>query len=82
MNVAQPPQAKLERVVFEHSKWLVYGQYDPVSLRLEVGFRSGSIVQHWPVYPQTWMDMKLAPSKGSFYHFAIKKVTPPITIKQ
>lgn len=80
MNVqAQQPQH--ERVVFEHSKWLMYGDYDPVALRLEIGFRSGKIVQHWPVYPQTWLDMKLSPSKGSFYHFAIRKGTPAIEVK-
>jgi len=69
-----------DRAVFEHSTWLVYGDYDPASLRLEIGFRDGKVVEHWPVYPQTWQDLKLAPSKGSFYNFAIKKVTPPITI--
>ena len=71
-----------ERIVTEHSKYLMYADYDPVSLRLEIGMKNGRIVQHWPVYPQTWLDFKLAPSKGSFYHFAIRKVTPAIAIKQ
>jgi hypothetical protein len=70
-----------EKIVTEHSKWLMYADYDPVSLRFEVGFKNGRIVQHWPVYPQTWLDFKVAPSKGSFYTFAIKKVTPPVEVK-
>lgn len=78
----QATQASRERIVTEHSKWLMYADYDPVSLRLEIGFRNGRIVQHWPIYPQTWTDFKAAPSKGSFYSFAIKKVTPPIEIKK
>jgi hypothetical protein len=59
----------------------MYADYDPASLRLEVGFKSGKIVQHWPVYPQTWIDFKLAPSKGSYYNAAIKKLVAPIEIK-
>lgn len=84
MNVPSGHAAPVtrERIVTEHSKWLMYADYDPVSLRLEVGFKDGKIVQHWPVYPQTWLDFKVAPSKGSFYTFAIKKVTPPIEIKK
>jgi hypothetical protein len=75
------PPTQREKIATEHSKWLMYADYDPVALRLEVGFKSGKIVQHWPVYPQTWIDFKLAPSKGSFYNAAIKKLVAPIEIK-
>ncbi len=70
-----------EKIGFEHSKWLEYADYDPIGLRLEVGFKSGKIVTHWPIYPQTWIDFKLAPSKGRYYAQAIKKASPAMEIK-
>lgn len=79
-QAAAGKQAK-EKIGIEHSKWLAYADYDPVAYRLEIGFKNGRVVQHWPIYPQTWMDFKLAPSKGRFYMQAIKKTTQPIEIK-
>ncbi len=75
------PATEREKIGFEHSKWLMYAEYDPKAFRLEVGFKNGSIVEHWPVYPQTWLDFKLAPSKGRFYAAAIKKTSPGEQIK-
>lgn len=59
----------------------MYAEYDPKELRLEVGFKNGKIMEHWPVYPQTWIDFKLAPSKGSYYNRAIKKTDPGEVVK-
>ena len=70
-----------EKIVLEHSSWLAYADYDPVEFRLEVGFKNGKVVEHWPVYPQTFLDFKLAPSKGSYYVKAIKKTAEPAEIK-
>lgn len=77
----QGQQKEPEKIGFEHSRWLEYADYDPKELRLEIGFKNGRIVEHWPVYPQTWIDFKLAPSKGRYYNEAIKKATEPIEIK-
>ncbi len=63
------------------SSYLQYAKYDSTNLRLEIGFKYGGIVQHWPTYPQTWIDFKVAPSKGKFYHASIKIATPSIRIK-
>lgn len=76
------PPTQREKIGFDHSSWLMYADYDPVALRLEVGFKSGKIVEHWPVYPQTWTDWKAAPSKGSYYNAAISKLMPPSDIKK
>jgi hypothetical protein len=71
----------LETIPTPESSYLAYLRYDPKGLRLEVGFKYGGIVQHWPVYPQTWLDMKVHPSKGKFYHAVIKLTSQPIKIK-
>ncbi len=82
MPSGHAPPTQREKIGFEHSKWLMYADYDPVELRLEVGFKDGKVVEHWPIYPQTWIDFKLAPSKGSFYAAAIRKTNPGEDIKK
>lgn len=76
------PPTQREKIAFDNSSWLQYADYDPAESRLEVGFKSGKVVTHWPVYPQTWIDWKAAPSKGSFYNAAIAKFIQAEAIKE
>lgn len=64
---------KVETEPFGNSSYLSSGQYDPVNLTLTINFQYGGVRQYRPVYPQTWMDLKLSPSKGKFFHEAIRK---------
>lgn len=50
------------------SSWIEYLKYDKTNLRLEIGFKDGKVLQHWPVYPQSFLDFKLSPSPGRYYH--------------
>jgi hypothetical protein len=76
------PSTEREKLVFDNSSWLQYADYDPIERRLEVGFKSGKVVEHWPVEQQTWIDWKAAPSKGSFYSATIKKFVEAEDIKK
>lgn len=73
--------SKSEMVIFDHSSWIRYADYEAKELTLQIGFRDGRVVEHTPVYPQTFLDFKLAPSKGRFYLQAIKAISPAETIK-
>jgi hypothetical protein len=64
-----------------HSSYVSYFRYDPKTLRLEVGLKHGSVVEHSPVYPQTWLDLKIAPSKGRFYIQTIKRMIAAMPIR-
>ncbi len=72
----------IETLPTPHSRLTSYFRYDEKGLRLEVGFKYGAVKQHWPIYKQTWTDLKLAPSKGRFYLQAIKKTNPGNFIKR
>jgi len=68
-----PAQAPtIETDIFTDSSYVSGIQYDPSGLVLTVNFRYGGVRQFRPVYPQTVMDFRLSPSKGSFFHQAIR----------
>lgn len=80
MNIAQPAPA-IDKLVCDKSSFLMYAEYDPKEMSLEVGYRNGKVVQHSPVYKQTWEDFKVAPSKGRFYNATIARITPGELVK-
>jgi hypothetical protein len=75
------PAKAPESLVCDRSSWLMYAQYTPQDLQLEIGYRNGRVVAHSPVYPQTWEDFKAAPSKGRYYNATIRRLTPGEPIK-
>jgi hypothetical protein len=82
MDIAVQPSAYDQtETVPVNSSWISYLKYDQTNLRLEIGFRDGRIVQHWPVYLQSFLDFKLSPSKGRYYSQAIRSMTPALPIK-
>lgn len=64
----------IETEIFTDSSYVSGYQYDPSALVLTVNFRYGGVRQFRPVYPQTALDFKLSPSKGKFFHEAIRKI--------
>lgn len=79
---AHQPSKQPERIVCDQSSWLSYGLYDPVGKRLEIGFKDGRVKVYSPINPQTWLDFKVAPSKGQYYLGAIRKTTESEDIKK
>jgi len=66
-----------ETIVCDHSSWLKTATYDPKSLKLWISFQNGETKTFYPIYPQTFLDFKLSPSKGKFYAQAIKSQGAP-----
>lgn len=82
MIVPGQAEAKNDVIVFDHSSWLAYADYNPLDLSLEVGFKDGRIQEFSPIYPQTILDWKAAPSKGSYFNQAIRRLTEPTDVKK
>jgi hypothetical protein len=47
--------------------------YDGIARILEIQFRNGRIYQYFDVPESIYTDLLVAPSKGTYFHFNIKR---------
>lgn len=65
-----PAKAKEEPI--GDSSFIAKIKYDPAQLALTVETKSGNEYVHFMVYPATYEQFMLAPSKGRFYNQVIR----------
>jgi hypothetical protein len=67
---------KMEREPVQSSNLCSVG-YDPDTLTLEIEFKEGNIYQYYGVPESLYVDLMSAGSKGSFFHYNIRKAGYP-----